>query len=108
MCTRASVSDLAFRTDKATHVLHHSDDRQLNLLAEPDLLSHVLQRHLLKREKRKQRERQKEKGKAREEGERGYHGRKERRAGYKDSSGKSEGERIKLFSILSQMLLWFP
>lgn len=42
-------SDLAFRADKAAHVLHHPDDRQLNLLTESDLLSHVLQRHLLDR-----------------------------------------------------------
>lgn len=52
-----SVSDLAFRTDEAAHVLHHSDDRQLDLLTKPDLLSHILQRHLLNRQRDRERER---------------------------------------------------
>lgn len=58
-------SDLAFRADKAAHVLHHPDDRHLNLLTESDLLSHVLQRYLLDR--RGNRNHRKRKAKARAE-----------------------------------------
>lgn len=39
--------NLARRANEATHVLHHANDWQLDLLTEPDLLSHVLQRNLL-------------------------------------------------------------
>lgn len=49
------MPDLARRTNKAAHVLDHADDRHLDLLAEPDLLSHVLQRHLLAREREAER-----------------------------------------------------
>lgn len=52
-CVCVSVSDLAFRTDKAAHVLHHSDNRELDLLTKSDLLSHILQWHLLQRERGK-------------------------------------------------------
>lgn len=61
-----SVNDLACRTNEATHILHHADDWQLDLLTEPDLLSHILQRHFLQRDrvrwKEKAKEREQEKG----------------------------------------------
>lgn len=40
-------TDLTIWTHKATHVFHHTDDWQFDLLAEADLLSNILQRHLL-------------------------------------------------------------
>lgn len=49
VCVCVLVSDLAFRTDKTTHILHHPDNWQFDLLAKSDLLPHVLQRHLLQR-----------------------------------------------------------
>jgi len=55
-----SVSDLALGADEAAHVLHHADDRQLDLLTEADLLPHVLQRHLLEREGGRERKVKKE------------------------------------------------
>lgn len=69
MCVCASVSDLARWTNKAAHVLHHADDRQLDLLTEADLLTHVLQRYLLEREKETEIGRQKRKGQRKRERE---------------------------------------
>lgn len=83
VCMCASVSDLARWTNKAAHVLHHTDDRQLDLLTEPDLLPHVLQWYLLEREKETEIGRQKRK-----------RAKKERKGGNQDPGGKSERERI--------------
>lgn len=60
LCACEFVSDLAFRTDKAAHVLHHSNDWQLDFLAKSDLLSHILQGHFLERETERERERERE------------------------------------------------
>lgn len=43
---------LALRADEDTHVLHHSDDGQLHLVAEVDLFPDILEGHLLSRFKR--------------------------------------------------------
>lgn len=108
----ASVSDLAWRTNEATHVLHHSDDWQLDLLTEPDLLPHILQSYLLEREKERGRKR-------RSERERG--GNENRKTGRKMQKKKSQRDKTKatqwrerkrkdwreLFSLPSKPLSWY-
>lgn len=93
----ASVSDLAWRTNEATHVLHHSDDWQLDLLTEPDLLPHVLQSYLLEREKERGRKRRSERERGETKIERQEEKCKRKRVSetkQKRHSGESERERI--------------
>lgn len=83
------ASDLAFRTDEATHVLHHSDDWKLDFLTESDLFSHVLQRHLLERERESEKQKDgKRLAKQEKRVDRRRHRRSEdRREGNKDTLG---------------------